>query len=271
MNDEEYALITTKIRKLTKFDLDNYKSNQMRRRLDGFITTMGVSGVAAYCGMLERDRNMLDKLIDFLTINVSEFFRDLSYFEVLQTIVLPELLKAHPKLNIWSAGCSNGSEPYSIACILESLTPTTAHRILATDIDERILRKATAGGPYRADEIKNVPPRFRTFLTHTEEGYFIAKKIRARVEFKQHDLLQDRTEQGFNLIICRNVVIYFSIEAKNKLYRKFHSAMKDDGILFVGGTESMLDAATLGFKLKRTCFYQKLQNMHTPERILVTA
>ena len=101
---------------------------------------------------------MLGELQDFLTINVSSFFRDEKQFQRLQSVILPELLQNNRRLNIWSAGCSNGAEPYSIAIILTELSDRHDHRILATDIDDTILERAKSGGPYKAADVKNVPP-----------------------------------------------------------------------------------------------------------------
>jgi chemotaxis protein methyltransferase CheR len=199
---------------------------------------------------------------------VSEFFRDLSYFKTLREVILPEILRNYIRLNIWSAGCSNGAEPYSIAIILDNISPYGAHRILATDIDEGSLIKAMGGGPYRADEIRNVPPQLRNHFIKTAEGYEVTRKIREMVEFRRHDLFKDNFEDGFNLIICRNVVIYFSYEAKNKLYHKFNNSLKDDGVLFIGGTEAMLDASDMRFQMLRTCFYRKSLSNKNEARVL---
>jgi len=272
MNDEEYIFLKNKILKLTNFNLDNYKSTQMRRRLDGFISSANMPGVIPYCSILERDQNAVKKLRDFLTINVSEFFRDSTYFETLRNVVLQDMLRDRLRLNIWSAGCSNGAEAYSIAISLDSVSPQVIHRILATDIDEASLTKASSGGPYRIDEIRNVPQELlKKYFINTDEGYRIIEKIRQRVLFKRHDLLQDNFEQGFDLIVCRNVVIYFSNEAKNKLYQKFYGALKDGGVLFVGGTEAILDASDIGFQMLRTCFYRKPISNRSTDRVLISA
>jgi len=258
MNDQEYIYLTKKISKLVRIDLGDYKTNQMRRRLDAFVARHKSAGVIPYCQMLEQDEAALAKLCDFLTINVSEFFRDSKYFETLQTVILPELLRHSPNLKVWSAGCSNGAEAYSVAIILEKLSPRGNHKILATDIDEASLMKAMAGGPYRAAEIKSVPQQLvKGCFTDTDESYKIIDRIRQKVVFRKHDLLHDRYEQDFDLIICRNVVIYFSDEAKRRLNQGFHKSLKETGVLFTGGTETMLDASELGFQRSSPCFWRK--------------
>ena len=258
MDDQEYLYLTKKIHKLTNIDLKYYKSNQMRRRLDGFIARSNTSGIMHYCDDLELNKNALDKLRDFLTINVSEFFRDTSHFKTLQSVILPELLQNTQKLNIWSAGCSNGAEPYSIAIILDNLSPYNGHKILATDIDDGSLIKAISGGPYRSAEIKGIPQHLlQRYLTFSEEGYRVIDSIRKKITFKKHNILCDQFEQGFDLIICRNVVIYFSDEAKTKLNYNFYNSLKENGILFIGATETMLNANEIGFERLSPCFYIK--------------
>lgn len=207
---------------------------------------------------------MVEKLKDFLTINVSEFFRDPKYFHLLTTDILPEMLKQRTRLTIWSAGCSNGAEPYSVAMILDQLSPLSHHRILATDIDQKCLEKAKNGGPYYPNEVKNVPPHFLgKYLVETEDGYRVTEKIRWSVIFKQHDLLQDAVDEKFDLILCRNVLIYFTEQAKNSTYQKLHQALRENGMLFVGAAEIILNPAAMGFELRAPLFYRKLTAKQT--------
>jgi chemotaxis protein methyltransferase CheR len=259
MTEEEFAFLKRRIMRATRINLDNYKSNQMRRRLDTYISNSGCQNIASYCQAMEASPEMINKLRDFLTINVSEFFRDSKYFQTLQSDILPVLLDKYGRLNIWSAGCSNGAESYSIAIMLNEMSPHVHHRILATDIDERSLDKAVNGGPYRLEEIRNAPTHILDkYFTSGEDGFKTKEILKPLVQFRQHDMLQEPFEKSFNLIVCRNVVIYFSVEAKSILYQKFHESMKDDGVLFIGGTEAMLDSASLGFQMLRTCFYRKM-------------
>ncbi len=258
MTDAEYLELIGKIRQLTDVDLNKYKTNQTRRRLEHFLLNLGCQDVASFCTTLEQDPIMVEKLKDFLTINVSEFFRDPKYFSLLLTDILPEMLKNRTRLNIWSAGCSNGAEAYSVAMILDHLSPLSYHRILATDIDRKCLEKARNGGPYDTKEVRNVPREFlEKYFVATDDGYRVVDKMRYNVVFKQHDLLKDFVGSGFDLIICRNVLIYLTEEAKNELLRRFHRALKENGILFLGATEIILDPASFGFTLYNICFYRK--------------
>lgn len=272
MNEQEYIYVKKKIGELTKVDLDKYGSNQMMRRLDGFLSRARATSVAEYFKLLEKDVKELTKLQDFLTINVSEFFRDTAHFSVLEDVILPDLLRKTKRLNIWSVGCSNGAEPYSVAIILEKLSPGVNHRILATDIDKNILSQAAAGGPYRPADVKNLPKALALkYLFSRDENYWVIEELRKKVAFRQHDLTGDVFEGAFDLIMCRNVVIFFSDEAKKKLKKRFYDSLKTNGVLFIGGTETMLDAASMGFQRLFPCFYQKTAEIPSKTKAVAVA
>lgn len=258
MEDKSYEYLKRKILKLTNIDLDSYKSQQMKRRLGMFLTHTRYENIVSYTAALERDEEMLQKLRNFITINVSEFFRDNSPFEYLQKNILPKLLKNNPSLNIWSAGCSRGQECYSVAMILSGISPGQNHRILATDIDEDSLKKAKDGGPYSSGDLKNVQQSFlKRYFTSSGGEYRVIDRIKHRVKVQELNLLNDKFERGFDLIICRNVTIYFTEETKRELNQRFLQSLNDGGVLFIGGTEVMLDAASIGFNQIGTSFYQK--------------
>jgi chemotaxis protein methyltransferase CheR len=258
MRDLEYSYLKTRIKQLTGVDLDNYRERQMRRRLTSFISRTSAPSVVAYCRMVESDQTMLEDLRSFLTIKVSEFFRDPLPFEQLKTEILPQLLMDRTRLNIWSTGCSVGGEPYSIAIILEKLTPFAKHRIVASDIDVISLGRARAGGPYRSNEVRNVPtPLLREYFDVVDDSYYVKDKLKQKVDFKKHDLLRDPYESGLDLIVCRNVTIYFTEEAKVRLNQQFCQSLSPGGILFVGGTEAIARARELGLTTLGHCFYRK--------------
>ena len=257
LNDQEYALISRKILKLLGIDLSLYKSQQMRRRLQGLANSQAGS-VVDYCALVERDEAALTKLKNFLTINVTEFFRDVEQFNILKTKVMPVLLNQRSHINVWSAGCSNGGEPYSVAITLKEITGDARHRIVATDIDDQVVDKARKGGPYVDADLTNVPPKLMLkYFQKEPDGYYIVDEIKRMVDFKRQDLLKNRFDSGFDMILCRNVVIYFSDEAKKKLYRGFYDSLNPNGVLFIGATETLLEAKEVGLERLYNCFYQK--------------
>ena len=199
------------------------------------------------------------KLRNYLTINVSAFLRDADKFAYLQENVLSELLHHRPRVRVWSAGCSYGHEPYSLAMILAEMTGSYArHTILATDIDHDALDHAQAGGPYKPQAIANVPENWRErYFKQVGADYFVSVTLRQRVTFTEHNLLVDPFENNFDLIVCRNVVIYFTQEIKRTLYHRLYDALRPGGILFVGGTEVITRFYEVDFRSIGMSFYQK--------------
>ena len=259
MTDQEYEYLKMTVLKLTGMDLDQYMSNQMRRRLQSHIECTHHTSVGSFCHDLRENPSMVQELKDFLTINVSEFFRDEIQFTYLKRVVLPDLLRKNESLRIWSAGCSNGAEIYSIAMMLSDIYPLTTQELLATDIDDSILALAKAGGPYASRHVKNIEKwRAQKYFTTSQNQYWIADRIRDKVRFEKHDLIKDTYEQGFDLIVCRNVVIYFTVDTKQKLNLRFHQSLKEGGVLFVGGSELIVDFREVGFEPLQTSFYRKV-------------
>jgi chemotaxis protein methyltransferase CheR len=276
MTDQEYTFLKQKIRRLTGLDLDAYKSTQMRRRLNSFVGQSRAATVLEFCRKLETNPGLLEDLRNYMTINVSEFFRDEDSFNYLKNNILPSLVRSRNRISIWSAGCSCGQEPYSIAILLDMLGGSSLmRRILATDIDAAALRVAAAGGPYGHESLRNVCPSILArYFAPAAGGYKVNAALNRRVEFKSQNLLEDTFDDGFDLIICRNVTIYFTNEAKYQLNRKFHGALKDGGVLFIGGTETSLDMQTLGFRPLAPSFFVKEGPMSlktTSHRVLTAA
>lgn len=258
MSDErDWEQFKQKFNAKAGINLNDYKAAQMQRRITNLMNRHGAKTYVDFFAMLERDAKMYKDFIDYMTINVTEFFRTPEKFQELEQKVLPELLKSSPKLNIWSAGCSIGAEPYSLAIILNELTPNTRHRILASDLDVEILAKAKQG-VYTTTEFKNISnQREAKYFKKVDSNYVLSEDIKSRVEFKRNNLLLDKFESGFDLILCRNVVIYFTEEAKDALYRRFLAALKPGGVLFVGGTEAILNFREIGFTSYLPFFYRK--------------
>ncbi|MEA4882357.1 MAG: protein-glutamate O-methyltransferase CheR [Clostridia bacterium] len=256
----DYEVFRRKVVALTGIDLGLYKAQQMQRRIAGLMDRAGASSFTAYGQLIERDKRELDKFTDYITINVSEFFRNPEKFAELEQKIIPMLLQQSPNLSVWSAGCSNGAEIYSVAMILDSVAPKGYHRLLATDLDTGIMSKAVAG-VYGSADVRNVSSvRQAKYFTVSGDNYVLSSQIKSKVQFKMHNLLADRFDRGFDLILCRNVVIYFTEPAKQELYRKFQASLKDNGVLFVGGTETILNARDIGLSAVSSFFYKRVPN-----------
>ena len=245
---------------LVGIDLNDYKSQQMDRRIHSLMQFWEVQNYDQYLELLKTDPQRYKEFVKKLTINVSEFFRNPERFEELWQRVLPELLSRSPHLRIWSAGCSNGAEPYSVALIIRELGAADRVQIFGTDIDQVILAKAREG-IYEYNDLKNLPSQLITkYFVIQNNRYYLKDTIKSMVEFLNHNLLKDPFLSSFDLIICRNVVIYFTEEAKRVLYQKFYDSLKPGGYLLVGGTEPLLNYKALGFISNSTSFYQRPLN-----------
>lgn len=258
MIPDSYEDFKTKVFQLTKIDLSSYKERQMKRRIDSLITRHSVATYADYVEKLRTDKEMFDEFVTFLTINVSEFYRNPDQWSLLENEVLPQILAKNRKPRIWSAACSTGDEPYSLAMLLAKYIPMRDIKIIATDIDKQILEKAKAG-LYNVKSLKALPTEFvdKYFVKINDTSYKIKDEVKNCVEFKQHNLLKDEYPVQCDLIVCRNVVIYFTEEAKEAIYRKFSNSLVPGGVLFVGSTEQIIQPATVGFESIRAFFYRK--------------
>lgn len=238
-------------------ELNSYKENQLKRRLDNLITRKNYPNYQAYFRYLTSNRDGWSEFLDYLTINVSEFFRDVKMFNLLETSVLPDLLKSRGNLKIWSAACSNGCEPYTMAIILEEISPGKRHQLDATDLDKTIIQAALAGC-YSPESVRNLgKDRLERYFTQEKGKYVISQKIKDKVSFKQHNLLSDNYPKGYDLIACRNVTIYFTREAQDRVNLRFSQSLNPGGYLFIGGSETIFNYIELGFEKISPCFYRK--------------
>jgi chemotaxis protein methyltransferase CheR len=211
----------------------------------------------AYAHKLELEPAEHARFLATFTINVSQFFRDEKPFAVLQDEVLPALLEERRALRTWSAGCAGGAEGFSLAMLLEEQR-SAGHYELATDVDESALARARAGGPYSDAEIANVSEdRGKRFLRQDEEGWWVAPELRSRVTFAQHDLLRDPYKDDFDLVLCRNVVIYLTRSAKDRIFQGLARALRPGGFLFIGSTEMIFAPQELDLERHGIGFYQR--------------
>ncbi|MFZ5648359.1 MAG: CheR family methyltransferase [Bacillota bacterium] len=240
-----------------RLDLNSYKETQLKRRLDGLLARQKIKDYGELFHFLASDRLAYQTFLDQLTINVSEFFRDPHRWTELENKVFPELIKSRNALKIWSAACSIGAEPYSLAILLDELALGRQHRLDATDIDKTILETAMAG-KYNQEAIRNVSKgRLAKYFKVSGSHYLINENIKKMVSYRRHDLLTDSYQQGYDLIVCRNVTIYFTREAQDKINKGFSQALKPGGFLFIGGSEMIFNYQELGMEKISPCFYRK--------------
>ncbi len=254
---DEYEKFIFDLKRNLDVDLRGYKRPQMERRINSLMRTLKIQDYNSFILEMKREKAVLDRFIDHLTINVSQFFRNDTQWVVVEEKILPLLLSKNKNLRIWSAGCSTGEEPYTMSMILRKIAPEGKHHILATDFDNNVLNKARAG-IYPAKQIETVPDKIRkAYFNECEGGYVVKEDLKKMIEFRSHNLLRDSFPQELDLIICRNVVIYFKEETKNYLYRKLFSALRPQGILFTGSTEQIINYRDIGFEQAAVFFYKK--------------
>ncbi|MEY8750857.1 CheR family methyltransferase [Alkalicoccobacillus gibsonii] len=255
-NDYERFILT--IKQTTGIDLSSYKEAQMKRRLTSFREKKGYADFESYVKAMKGNQALLEECLERMTINVSEFYRNRSRWDVLDQTIIPLLLKTSRSLKTWSAACSSGEEPYTLTMILQKHLKASQFSVLATDLDRVILERAKLG-LYGERSIKEVPEdMLHTYFTKKESIYEVDPTLKKNITFKQQNLLTDSFETGYDLIICRNVMIYFTEETKHTLYQKFSKALRPGGMLFVGSTEQIFNPDTYGFKSKETFFYEKV-------------
>ena len=219
---DNYEAFKKDVLKLTNIDLNFYKEKQMRRRIDTLATKNGCSDYESFVKLLRTDKEKFEQFVNFLTINVSEFYRNPDEWKRMDEIIIPKLIKENGRnLKIWSAACSTGDEPYSLAMAFSRHLPLSNIQILATDIDKQVIQHAQVG-LYDEKSIAGVPADLKSkYFTKIGNSYQISNEIKKCVTFKEHNLLNDKYPQNFDLILCRNVVIYFTDEAKSMIYRCF--------------------------------------------------
>jgi len=254
----DYEYFIKEVEKLTDIDLSAYKQNQMKRRIDALITKHKIDGYEPYVKVLKTDKVKYDEFVDYITINVSEFYRNPEQWKFLTEKVFPELVKDFGQtLKIWSAACSTGDEPYSLVMALSDFVPLNRIQIMATDINDLVIEKAKIG-LYSEKSIASVPEdKKKEFFTKNGNYYQISDKVKKCVTFKQHNLLKDPYPTGMHLIVCRNVLIYFTEDAKDEVFEKYYRSLADNGILFIGSTEQILRYREMGYKRMDSFFYRK--------------
>ena len=254
----DYEYFKREIMALTQIDLNCYKERQMKRRIDSLITKHSIMGYDQYVKELKTNSQYFEEFINFITINVSEFYRNPEQWVTLDTVVFPELIKKFGEnLKIWSAACSTGDEPYSLVMALSKHLPLNQIKIIATDLDKQVIEKAKIG-LYNEKSIASVPSEMKTkYFTKVGPSYKIADEIKARVEFREHNLLKDPYLSDCHLIVCRNVLIYFTEEARDDVFRKYHKSLVSGGFLFIGSTEQMINHKEIGYERSGAFFYTK--------------
>lgn len=252
----DYEKLKRDINNRLGIDLNAYKEQQMRRRINQWLDRYNLTSYDELIKKIDADSEHRAKFVEYLTINTSNFFRDSSVFKVIEEQVLPSISKNN-RPRIWSAGASIGAEIYSIAILMKEYGFVPG-QLFATDLDEVILRKAQEG-VYLSNQIAGMDQKYldKYFSKRDDGTWAIHDIIKRQVNFKKHDLLKDPYERNFDLILCRNVFIYFTSETQARLIHNFVQSLKPQGYFIVGSAEQIMDPASFGLERVSYCIYQK--------------
>ena len=250
-DNQAQDLIRRYLLKARGFDLSGYSQSFLNRSIRKRVGRRGCDSALEYVGLLRRDDDEVNELISALSVNVTDFFRDDGAFTALSSHVLRPLVsqkieQGWSALRIWSAGCATGQETYTIAiCVAEELRRLRPEsdlvvRIIGTDLSKDALAYARRGR-YTAEQVKGVPRRLLSeYFESTESGYEVAQSLKRDVKFNHGNLLDPPGKKFFDVVVCRNVVIYFSRPMHDKVVSNFHAALKSGGYLMLGRTETLL-------------------------------
>jgi len=257
----DYEEFKAQFYKLSQIDLNSYKEKQMKRRITSFAEKHGFSTFLSFLEELRVNKELRDVFIGYLTINVSEFYRNPAQWQIFEKKILPlafSMKKRPEDVKIWSSACSTGEEPYTVVMILSKFMPLDRIRVLASDIDHDAMEKAKKG-IYPDRNVRELPPEFleKYFTKLDKDMYAISDNIKKCVEFRHLNLLKDPFPKDQDIILCRNVLIYFTEEAKDFLFAELSRALAPNGILFIGSTEQIINYQKYNLRPLDTFFYQK--------------
>lgn len=275
MTDDEFKIFRDLVHKECGIYLNDSKKDFLRVRLEKGMNQAGKGSFYQYYRHITQEsKDELLRFLDSVTINETYFFRNMPQFDLLREKVLPELIDQKRRLrdyrlSIWSAGCSSGEEPYSIAVELSEALPDAglwSLKITASDISFRCLELAAAGR-YHREKLAEVPVKYLSKWFKQDGDYFEVKDgIKKHVVFDYHNLRHENGMKDFDIVFCRNVMIYFNEEQQKSLVRRFAGALNKGGFLFLGHAES-LQGITTNSEFRFHCWnkgtvYQKVAEIH---------
>lgn len=244
--DIEIKLLMEGVYQVYGYDFRDYAESSLRRRLTQWLSGSGFATLSLAQSHVLRDRVLFDTLLRGITVNVSEMFRDPAFFKIIREQVVP-YLKTYPFVKIWLAGCSTGEEAYSVAILLLEEGLKGRFRIYATDINEEVIRKAQEG-IYPLQELQHFTRNyqqaggtgsFSDYYTARYDHAILTPSLRENIVFAAHNLAVDAEFGEMNMILCRNVMIYFKLTLKERVLRLFDSSLQPGGFLCLGTKESL--------------------------------
>ena len=256
---DDYAALCESVRLLCGVDLMQYKRGQMERRVRTWIQHRGAASLDVYGDLLRRDPDELDAFLDRVTINVSHLWRHEEQWDALRTDVLPALAGRDGHVRAWSAGSSYGAEAFTLAAVCREAVPEAAVSIVGTDLDRRMVARARTG-EFSSEDVRTAPATLlhRHFEPLEGGAWRASATLRSLVRFEQGDLLRMPVPSGrYDLIMCRNTVIYFNEDVRNALHERLVEALAPGGHLVIGSAERVADPRGLGLTATHHLIYRK--------------
>lgn len=268
LNNEDFFFFKEVLHELTGITLSSSKKELVKSRIRNHVQSLGFGSYTEYRRHLSKigpDHSEWQVFINFFTTNKTDFFREFKHFDYIQTELIPDWIdKKQRGIKLWCCAASTGQEPYTLSMVLlNSLPSEIAFKILATDIDTDVLQKCR-NGVYSINKINEIPKNYRDLYVNIGkaevQGWFrVSDQVRDPIEFKYHNLIDPSNPEDnvFDLIFCRNVLIYFTPDTIYKLMRKLHHALKKNGLLFIGHSESISNCSDI-FRMIQPSIYQKV-------------
>lgn len=254
---DEYELFCEEIRKLARIDLLQFKRGQMERRIRSFVQRRGIASLPEYLTLLRSERAELDSFLDRITINVSQLWRNPEQWALLARAVIPELATAG-RIRAWSAGCSYGAEAYTLAAVCRDAAPGCRVEILGTDIDSRMVKRAREGWFTDDDAREADRASLARWFEAVDGGWRARPSLREGIRFEIGDLLKlEPPSAAYDLVLCRNVAIYFTEAARDALHERLAASLRSGGYLMIGSTERVTNPARCGLSPAHPFIYRR--------------
>jgi len=249
LNDANFELYRALIYTESGITFTPTNRSILESRLKERLREKGVSSVSVYMETIKKDKEELKGFLDSITTNLTRFFRNQAQFDALEKFVIPELMnnirKVPGTIRIWSAGCSTGEEPYTLAMLLSEILPKAwNYEITASDISLKCLMTAKEGF-YAENRIVGIPDNYLAkYFDKVDGGYKVHADIQSKIKFDYHNLKNDSQQRNLDVVFCRNVIIYFDEAAQAAVMSRFWDSMASKSFLFIGHSESLFGMDT---------------------------
>jgi chemotaxis protein methyltransferase CheR len=255
---DDYVDFCVGVNRLVGIDLLQYKRGQMERRLRSFAERRGIARLTEYLAVLREDGDELERFLDRVTINVSQLWRNPEQWATLGRSVVPELAE-RGRIRIWSAGCSYGAEAFTIAAVCMEQAPGAKVEVVGTDVDQRMVERAR-NAVFSVDDARSVPSAsLSRWFDRVDEGWRAKPELQRAMTFERGDLLTMRfPAAAYDLVLCRNVVIYFTEDVRDALHARLATSLRSGGYFVVGSTERVAAVSEIGLELAHPFTYRKV-------------